>query len=72
MESVLEADDTDLKDQLLSNDGTVVTERIGVYGSALVLNERNFRSDIVACLFSKLQLWRSGLRLAHREGGGTC
>jgi hypothetical protein len=44
---VLEAEETDLKDRLLFNDETVVTERIGVYGSARLLNERKLRSDIV-------------------------
>lgn len=47
VESVLEADETDLKDQLLVDDEAEVTERIGVYGSARLLNERKFRSDIV-------------------------
>jgi hypothetical protein len=46
-ESLLEAEETDLKDQLLFDDETVVPERIGVYGSARLLNERKFRSDIV-------------------------
>jgi hypothetical protein len=46
-ESLLDADETDLKDQLLFDDETVVPERIGVYGSARLLNERKFLSDIV-------------------------
>ena len=37
MESVLEDDGTDGKDQLLFDEETVVTERMGVYGAARLL-----------------------------------
>ncbi len=53
-ESLLEADETDLKDQLLFDDETVVPERIGVYGSARLLHERKLRSDIVEEFISEV------------------
>jgi hypothetical protein len=73
-ESVLEAEETDLKDQLLFNDETVVTERIGVYGSARLLNERKLRSDIVESAMIELPQSDSGHYIsfwaARKEPGG--
>ena len=46
VESVLEVDEADLKDQLLFDVFNEETERIGVYGNARLLNDRKPRSDI--------------------------
>jgi hypothetical protein len=55
VESVLESDETDLKDQLLFDVFNEEAERIGMYGSALLLNDRKPRSDIVGVFMFEVQ-----------------
>jgi hypothetical protein len=55
VESVLKSDEADLNDQLLIEVFTEETERIGVYGSARLLNDRNSRSDIVGVFMFEVQ-----------------
>lgn len=55
VESVLEADVADLKDQLLFDVFNEETERIRVYGSARLLNDRKPRSDIAGVFMFEAQ-----------------
>ena len=72
VESVVEVEEEDLKDQLLDDED--VAERIGVDGSARLLHERKPRSDMVE-LFSiegtGLSTSRCGFVCADGKGEGT-
>jgi hypothetical protein len=68
LESGLEVDETELKDQLLFEDETVVTERIGVCGNARLLNDRRPRSDIVE-VFIKIPTCNFGDEISSSSQG---
>jgi hypothetical protein len=58
VESVLEVDEADLKDQLLFDVFNEETERIGVYGNARLLNDRKPRSDIARVFMVESPSWK--------------